>query len=136
MRKELSGDDRKLIEYAREAINRNFDGLYHVVGAALRCRSGNIYTGVNCDGIHGSCAEFIAVGAAISNGERDFDCIVAVGSRERNNIVVSPCGNCRQMLFEYSDNIDVIIQDKDDIFKIGIDELLPYAYKETWMEDK
>ncbi len=57
------------------------DNVYHTVGAALRCKNGKIYTGVNCDGIHGSCAEFTAMGAAITAGEREFDCIVAVTGR-------------------------------------------------------
>lgn len=51
-------------------------------------------------GIHGSCAEYITMGIAISAGERDFETIVAVHEKAPN-CVIPPCGNCRQMLYEY-----------------------------------
>jgi len=44
---------------------------------AIRCRNGNIYTGVNVYSNHGACAEMIAIGSAITNGEREFECLVA-----------------------------------------------------------
>ena len=92
-------------------------------------RNGKIYTGVNCDGIHGSCAEYITVGIAISAGERDFDTIVAVHDKAEN-CVVSPCGNCRQMLLEYAPNIKVILNNDDgEVVKVGIKDLLPFAWK-------
>ena len=76
----LDETDKKLIKIALEVLERNFDdGVYnHTVGCALLCKNGKIYSGVNCDGIHGSCAEYITIGTAISAGEREFDTIVAV----------------------------------------------------------
>jgi cytidine deaminase len=123
----IEKNDLELIERARAVIDKSFDGVYHVVGAALRCRNGNIYVGVNCDGIHGSCAEFTAVGAAISAGEREFDAICAVYGHGDNWRCVAPCGNCRQMLFEYMPDVRVII-DTDTVKTAR--ELLPYAYEE------
>ena len=66
--------DKKLIGMALGVLKKNFDdGVYnHTVGSALLCKNGKVYLGVNCDGIHGSCAEFISIGAAITAGERDF----------------------------------------------------------------
>ena len=77
---EITEKDRELIRLALACLERNFDdGVYnHTVGCALLCQNGKIYTGVNCDGIHGSCAEYITMGSAISAGEREFDTIVAV----------------------------------------------------------
>lgn len=71
-RYELNDMDRKLIEMALETLKMNFDdGVYnHTVGCAVLCKNGNIYKGVNCDGIHGSCAEYITIGTAVSAGER------------------------------------------------------------------
>ena len=71
---EVTDADRELIRLAVEVMEKNFDRgtYYHVVGCALRCRNGKIYTGVNCDGIHGSCAEFVTIGTAYSAGERDL----------------------------------------------------------------
>ncbi len=98
----LNEADKRLIEIALKVLKENFDdGIYrHTVGCAVRCRNGHVYQGVNCDGIHGSCAEYITVGSAISAGEREFDTIVAVHEKHWNG-VIPPCGNCRQMLYVY-----------------------------------
>lgn len=119
--------DKKLIKRALAVLEKTFDdGIYnHTVGAAILCKNGNIYTGVNCDGIHGSCAEYITIGAAISAGEKDFDTIVAVHDKAVN-CLKSPCGNCRQMLFDYCPDIKVILNDEDDnMIKVCIKDLLP-----------
>ena len=100
---------------------------HHTVGAAIKCRNGIIYSGVNCDGIHGFCAEYITMGMAISAGEREFDTIVAVHQNFPNQ-VIAPCGNCRQMLIEYCPDIKVILNDDDHhLVKVGIKDLIPFA---------
>lgn len=127
---DITNNDRNLIEIALKCLNDNFDdGVYnHTVGCALLCKNGEIYKGVNCDGIHGSCAEYITMGIAISNGEREFDTIVAVHDKAPN-CVVSPCGNCRQMLFEYCPDIKVIINDENgNLTKVTAKDLLPFAW--------
>lgn len=128
---DITNTDRELIEIALKCLNDNFDdGVYnHTVGCALLCKNGEIYKGVNCDGIHGSCAEYITMGIAISNGERGFDAIVAVHDKAPN-CVVSPCGNCRQMLFEYCPNIKVIVNDENgNLIKVTAKDLLPFAWQ-------
>lgn len=127
----LTHKDKELISLALEVLKKNFDdGIYnHTVGCAILCKNGNIYKGVNCDGIHGSCAEYITIGTAISAGEREFDTIVAVHDKQPN-YVISPCGNCRQMLLEYCPDIKVIINDEENnLFKVKIGDLLPFAWK-------
>lgn len=54
--KSLEERDRALIEAAGAAIRRNYDGenFHHTVGAAVRCGSGAVYTGVNVYSIHGA----------------------------------------------------------------------------------
>ena len=128
---DITESDRNLIEIALKCLNDNFDdGVYnHTVGCALLCKNGEIYKGVNCDGIHGSCAEYITIGIAISNGEREFDTIVAVHDKAPN-CVVSPCGNCRQMLFEYCPDIKVIVNDENgNLTKVTAKDLLPFAWQ-------
>lgn len=128
---ELTKTDRELIEKGLNTLRANFDdGVYHhTVGCAVLCKNGNIYTGVNCDGIHGSCAEYITIGAAISAGERDFDTIVAVHEKALN-CIIPPCGNCRQMLFEYYPEILVIVNDESGRpIKVRASDLLPFAWK-------
>ena len=112
-----------------EILKENFDdGIYnHTVGCAVLCKNGNIYKGVNCDGIHGSCAEYITIGTAISAGERDFDTIVAAHDKHLN-CVIPPCGNCRQMLYEYCPDIKVIVNDENgNLIKVRAKDLLPFA---------
>jgi cytidine deaminase len=130
-RYKLNAIDEKLIEIGLEALKANFDdGVYnHTVGCAILCKNGNIYNGVNCDGIHGSCAEYITMGIAISSGERDFDTIVATHDKAPNG-VVSPCGNCRQMLYEYCPDIKVIVNDENGkLIKVKARDLLPFAWE-------
>lgn len=130
-RYKLTDGDHDLIKRALAVLEKNFDdGIYnHTVGCAIRCKDGRVYEGVNCDGIHGSCAEYITMGIAISAGERDFDTIVAVHEKARNS-VVSPCGNCRQMLFEYCPDVLVIVNDEEgNLIKVRARELLPFAWE-------
>lgn len=127
----LNDKDKQLIHIALKVLEENFDdGIYnHTVGCAILCKNGNIYKGVNCDGIHGSCAEYITMGIAVSQGERDFDTIVAVHEKATNS-VISPCGNCRQMLFEYCPDIKVIVNDENgNLIKVKARDLLPFAWE-------
>lgn len=128
---EITNEDRELIRAALDTLERNFDdGVYHhTVGAAVRTKEGRVYTGVNCDGIHGSCAEYVVMGIAISAGERSFDTIVAVHERAQN-CLLAPCGNCRQMLVEYAPEIKVILNDDEGRpIKVAATDLLPFAWK-------
>ena len=127
----ITEKDRVLIEIGLQVLEKNFDdGVYnHTVGCALLCKNGKIYQGVNCDGIHGSCAEYVTIGMAISNGEREFDTIVDVHEKSANG-VVSPCGNCRQMMVSYCPDILVIVNDENDnLIKVKARDLLPFAWK-------
>lgn len=126
---DITESDRELIKTALDILTNNFDdGIYnHTVGCAIRCKNGKVYSGVNCDGIHGSCAEYITMGIAYSAGEREFDTIVAVHEHHPNG-VLSPCGNCRQMLIEYCPDIKVILNDDEGkLVKVGIKDLIPFA---------
>ena len=130
-RYELTETDRLLISKGLQVLAANYDdGVYnHTVGCALLCKNGHIYQGVNCDGIHGSCAEYVTMGMAISAGEREFDTIVAVHEKHVNG-VIPPCGNCRQMLLEYCPDIQVIVNDEQGkLIKVRARDLLPFAWQ-------
>lgn len=129
----LTENDKELIKEALKVLEKNFDdGIYnHAVGAAVICKNGKVYSGVNCDGVHGSCAEYITMGTAISAGEKEFDTIVAVKLDTENNLV-APCGNCRQMMMNYCPDIKVILNDENkNAVKVDIIDLLPLAWKPT-----
>jgi cytidine deaminase len=131
MSQALDENDLSLVQAAEEVIERDFDDqkYNHTVGAAIRAGSGKIYVGVNVDGIHGSCAEFIAIGAALSAGERIFSDVVAVYGKDAPHQVLPPCGNCRQMLFDYTPDCQVILKIDDQYQKIKVTDLLPFPCK-------
>lgn len=122
--------DAELIERAREVIRRNYDGekKNHTVGAALRCASGNVYVGVNVYSLHGACAEFVAIGAAIAAGEREFERLACVRGADGEEIL-PPCGNCRQMLNDYAPDCLVIVPTVDGWTTARVADLLPFSYK-------
>jgi len=125
----LDSEDLRLIEAAREALRRNYHPVRHTVGAAVRCASGRIYTGINVEACgYGPCAETIAIGAAFTNGERGILSIVAVCRRDDEYPVLSPCGNCRQLLVDYAPDAMVILEADNEVFKTEARNLLPYAY--------
>ena len=126
----LTEKDHELIQAAREIISKNYDGkdFLHTVGAALRAKSGKIYVGVNVYSLHGTCAEQVALGAAITNGEREFVSVVAVRGPHGEE-VLPPCGNCCQILKDYAPECAVILSDEGDGLKVKSHELLPFAYK-------
>ena len=124
----LNEVDYQLIAEAKKVIAKNYDGVKfnHTVGAALLTKEGKIYTGVNVYSVFGACAEMIALGKAISEGERNFLTIVAVNGL--NGEIMPPCGNCRQLLSDYLPDGYVIIEDNKQIKKIKIKNLIPYPY--------
>ena len=125
----INESDKELIGMARKAIIPNYDGINfnHTVGAAVRCRNGKVYTGVNVYSIHGACAEQVAIGTAITAGEREFVTIVAVEG-EKGNRILPPCGNCRQILSDYMPDCMVIVMADGETRKVAAKELLPFAY--------
>ena len=125
----LTPDDHALIAQARDAIRRNYDSVHenHTVGAAVRCADGSIFCGVNVYAIHGACAEQVALGTAITLGQRDFTTIVAVRG-ENGEEIIPPCGNCRQILSDYAPECAVIIDADGTLVKILARKLLPFAY--------
>ncbi|NNU76353.1 cytidine deaminase family protein [Clostridium estertheticum] len=130
MKNLIENSDKKLIAAAKAAIIKNYDAenFNHTVGAAVACSSGEIYTGVNVHSLHGACAEQVAIGAAITAGERDFLKIVAVRG-ENGEEIIPPCGNCRQILSDYMPECDVLLMNEGSLIKVKSKELLTYAYK-------
>ncbi len=127
---EIDEIDRNLAEAASGVLERNYFYPRHTVGSAVLCSSGKIYTGVNIETVgYGPCAEAITIGCAISNGERQMDRIVTVGGPAIPHKVISPCGNCRQLLIDYAPDCWVILPHEGKIMKIKARELLPDAYR-------
>jgi cytidine deaminase len=79
------------------------------VGAALRTPSGKVFHGCNVENCtYGLtvCAERVALLSAIAAGERKFDAIAVVTQSDEPS---TPCGPCRQLMWEYCGDIDVTL---------------------------
>jgi cytidine deaminase len=133
----LGKADEELIAAARAAITRRYRDDWQEVGAALRTRSGKIFTGVNLDAYLGRmavCAEAVALGRAVVElGEAGIDTIVAVrhpspAEKSRDIAVVSPCGACRELIFDYDPRARVIVPKGRSPAVVPIGELLPNKY--------
>jgi cytidine deaminase len=133
----LSEKDRELIDAAAKAIRARYRYDWQEVGAAIRLRSGKIFAGVSLDAYLGRmavCAEAVALGQAITvAGEFTIDTIVAVRhppphEKDRPIEVVSPCGACRELIWDYDRNARVIVPGQAEPMVVSISELLPNKY--------
>ena len=126
----LTPADLELVDAARAVLKRNEHPDRHGVGAAVRCVSGRVYTGINVEACgYGPCAEHVAIGAALTAGERRLVTIVAVAHREDDFPVIPPCGGCRQLLVDYSPDCLVIVVTDSGLAKARACDLLPMAYR-------
>ncbi|GGT86157.1 cytidine deaminase [Streptomyces violascens] len=119
--------DHELIEAAARIARTRCRGDHHTMASAARARDGRVITGVNAYHFTGGpCAELVVIGAAAAQGAYELDTIVAVGDRDRG--VVSPCGRCRQVLFDYFPALNVIVGSGDRLRTVSITDLLPETY--------
>jgi cytidine deaminase len=134
----LNNKDRELIVAATEAIKQRYRYDWQEVGAALRTRAGKIFTGVNLDAYLGRmavCAEAVALGRAfVDLGDAGIDTIVAVrhpdpDEKDQRIAVVSPCGACRELIFDYDPKARVIVPSGASAAVVKIAELLPNKYR-------
>jgi cytidine deaminase len=119
-----------LIEKAKNAMKLAYAPYSNFrVGAALLAGSGKIYTGCNDENMSfgaTNCAERTAVFKAVSEGERSFKAIAVYSS---GNSATAPCGICRQVLSEFSDDIAVFFCGTDEkIVATTLSALLPMPH--------
>jgi len=122
-------EKQALIDLANEARRRAYVPYSHYpVGAALRTKSGRLYTGVNVENAaypQTMCAERVAIFKAVSEGESEFEVIAVV-----TNNGGSPCGGCRQVMAEFGlDTIVLMANGQGELVKEAtVNELLPEAF--------
>jgi cytidine deaminase len=126
----LSKEEKQsLIDLANETRRRAYVPYSNYpVGAALRTKTGRLFTGVNVENAAYPttiCAERVAVFKAVSEGEREFEVIAVVTDNGG-----SPCGSCRQVLAEFGlDTIVLIADGRGSLIKqTTVKELLPEAF--------
>lgn len=125
----MNPEHQFLIDLANEARRRAYAPYSnYAVGAALRTRSGRVFTGVNVENAAypaTMCAERVAVFKAVSEGERAFD-VIAIASSSGG----PPCGGCRQVLAEFGMETLVLIADGEGrlLQQTTVADLLPAAF--------
>jgi cytidine deaminase len=102
--------ESELVAAARRARRRAHAGFSHFkVGAALVTTGGVIVTGCNIENAtYGltMCAERVAMFKAISEGHRRFRQVVVVADTAAPT---PPCGACRQVLWEFGGDLEVVL---------------------------
>jgi cytidine deaminase len=119
-----------LIEAARAArLNAHANFSHFLVGAALEAKDGRVFTGCNVENAtYGLtvCAERVAVFKAISEGCRSFVRVAVVADTEAPT---PPCGACRQILWEFGGDLEVILANlKAEKARYSLADLLPHPF--------
>ena len=135
----LQPADLSLVEAARAVLVKHYRPHWHTVGAALRSRDGRVWTGVHLGATVGRlsvCAEAVALGRAILEGDGTVECAVAVRHPKpeesvREIAVVPPCGACREMLVDFDPDADVIVPARGGWQRMPVRSLLPMPYQRS-----
>jgi cytidine deaminase len=105
-----------------------------LVGAAVEDEGGHVYTGCNVENAtYGltMCAERVAIFKAISEGARKFRRVAVVADTAR---LTPPCGACRQVLWEFCGDVEMVlanISGKTEIVRLGA--LFPRAFDASFL---
>ena len=118
-------------------LARHYRPFWHTVAAAIRGRDGRVWTGMHLGTTVGRlsvCAEPIALGRAVLEGDGTIDTVVAVRhpkpeETDREMAVVSPCGACRELILDHCPDALVILKGPAGLLKMPIRTLLPSPYR-------
>ena len=118
---------------ARTRARARFSGFK--VGAALQTSTGEVITGCNVENAtYGltMCAERVALYKALSDGKDVFTRIAVVADTDDPT---PPCGSCRQLLWEYCGDIDVILSSLSEVKRrMRLSQLLPLPFDARLLE--
>lgn len=126
----MSNDYSELVDVAASLLEKRYNPPVHSVAAALRTKSGEVFSGINIDHFSAYvCAETAALSDAINRKEYEFDLVVAVRKNaEGNTVVANMCGKCRQIFHDYAPEISVLVADGEKTMTKTINEVLPFAF--------
>ena len=129
-------DKKMLIRKAIETLPNSYVPYSHFhVAAALLCKDGTVYTGINIENAAYTptiCAERSAFFRALNEGKREFDAIAICGGG--NGVItdyVSPCGVCRQVMREFCEPETfriILAKSEDDYKEFMLNQLLPLGF--------
>src|SRR5260370_13825790 len=124
-------DSARLLDAARAAKQRAYAPYSKFyVGAAVLTQSGNVYTGCNVENAsYGltNCAERTAIFSAVA-AEGPETKIRAVAVTNAAKVACSPCGACRQVIFEFGPNATVVFQGQKGFVSMAAGDLLPSGF--------
>ena len=123
--------EHELMQKAIEMLDRAYIPYSHFpVGAALECEDGTVYTGCNIENSSFGLTISAAV-KAISEGHSKFRRIVIVGNSKD---FCYPCGACRQFLYEFSPDMEVICLNRSrEAKRMTLRELMPCGFDSTFL---
>jgi cytidine deaminase len=125
----------ELLQSAQQASERAYAPFSKFcVGAAVLTSDGRVFLGCNVENSsYGltNCAERTAIFTAVAEGaitaERD---LVAVAVVNKEGVACSPCGACRQVIYEFGPEALVLFRAKDgEITQMKTDALLPEGFR-------
>lgn len=131
---EITPEDREIVNAAISLIRRRGEQRRHHIAAALKTTNGQQFLGLHISANIGAtsiCAEAAAIAEALKHGPMTIDRIVAVRhtfNSMENIEIVSPCGRCRELIYEYGPNACVILSDASISFLLPIADLLPFPF--------
>lgn len=134
----LSSSEVELLFQAAKAVVPNAYAPYsnYPVASSLLCEPDRIHTGVNVENASYPvcvCAERVAVGSAITAGHTKFRAILILTMNEEP---IPPCGACRQVLFEFKNDMPVILANEKGTMRVlKLHELLPGGFTSKDIED-
>lgn len=130
--KRSSADREHLIEAARMAMQHAYSPYSQFkVGAALLTANGEVYSGCNVENAsYGltNCAERTAIFSAIAQSGPGL-IIDAVAVVNDQGVPCSPCGACRQVIYEFGPEAVVIFQSAGGWREMPIQQLLPEGFR-------
>jgi cytidine deaminase len=134
------GTARMLLDRARQAREQAYAPYSRFpVGAALLTAEGEVVSGCNVENASyglSNCAERTAIFKAVSDGRRRFAAVAVVGPRD--DVPCSPCGACRQVLYEFGpDMLFVTPSGRDGGYSVtSMRDLLPGAFDPARLEER
>ena len=130
---ETSVAARKRLEQAASKVMKNAHAPYSRfrVGAAILLTNGKVFTGCNVENAsYGmtNCAERTAIFTAVAELGPKIE-IQAVAVTNDQGVACSPCGACRQVIYEFGPDATVFFQGSDGPRQAHITELLPEGFR-------
>jgi cytidine deaminase len=117
---------------ARRHAHAPFSGFR--VGAAVETADGRIFTGCNIENATYSltlCAERVALAKALSEGCRRFRRVAVAAATK---VLTPPCGSCRQILWEFCPDAELILVNPDGASEtLLVRDLLPRPFDATFL---